>query len=175
MHGMEIDETISESDTEFHEAAHTLAAILLGIGVSHVTNVPTSEYQGATFTTRWNAIVAAAAESQECNGTGHDMMQVRAHGENPGWAVSAARSLLAGRRRELLAIATLLKKRNTISGGESRDAANSARDGLLFEVVVTRLDGKAERRIVSVLDSDDDILVAADLPTESSVRPAERR
>lgn len=141
--GFEIDESIDKHDTAYHEACHALVALILGIAVIEVTNRPGPGYAGATWVAYFNAVVAAAAEAMGCDGTGSedhpgsDIHQIKESGQSVSWAVSEARRLLEGRERELLAIATIIKKRRTISGGEVHEAKKKAEEEPIFEITVT--------------------------------------
>lgn len=142
--GFESDPFIN--DTAHHEACHILAAFLMGVTVHGATDKPGEGYSGATFLGSFNAIVAAAAEAMGCDGTGHDLWQIEAMGENPKTAVSSARSLLSERIQELLAIATILRKRRNISGEEAREAKDKAGEEPLLEITVTNPKTGAQRK-----------------------------
>lgn len=145
VHGPVIEDTDGTSD---HEACHVLAAQELGISVDEASNVPGPGYNGYTAIAHFDPIVAAAAEAMHCDGTGHDLWSIAKAGFDPAQAVSAARSLLSGRKDELSAIATAIHRGRTVSGAQMR--AHRARlDSDLVHVRHRRPDGTSATRYAS--------------------------
>lgn len=144
---LEIDESIDDKSVEMHEAWHALAALLLGVGVKGVTVIPGTGYEGATFLDGYNPLVFAAAHAMHCDGTGHDLSVIHMAEGQTGEAVGQARALLSGEKnkRRAKAIATLLKRRKSIGGGEAwavfHEINKKDRDGELYFVRVIRPDG----------------------------------
>lgn len=129
----------SVNSTAYHEACHTVAALLLGITVHKATDVPSAEYGGATWVDRYDPLVTAAAEARGCDGTGHDMWTIAAMGDSPSSAVSGARALLSGQDSALKAVATAIQRAGTASGTELAHAqTRTERDRVEVEIETSR-------------------------------------
>ncbi len=126
---------MSVNPVAFHEACHALAAMLLNITVFSATDVPSSDYLGATFLGEYNPTVAAAAEAMGCAGTGHDLWSIWVMGYDPSTEISNARALLSGHEDELNAVATAIQNSGSASGGEMA-AAEARVDADVVEVTV---------------------------------------
>ncbi len=143
--GVEINPHASE--TSIHEAWHVLAALLLGLGVKEVTNIPDGPSEGSTSFNGYDARVFAAAHAMGCRGGSHDLAVITMVEGSTGESISAAKSLLKGPRRykQMLAIATLLDKRRRMGGGESmailQDVTKEQDEGELYVMRVIRPDG----------------------------------
>jgi hypothetical protein len=130
----------SVNSTAYHESCHALAAMLLGITVYAATDQPGPGYGGATWVDGYDRRVAAAAEAKGCSGTGHDMMTVAMMGDSPSGAVSEAATLLSGQDSQLLAVATAIQRRGTVSGGDMHAAHDRVQSDLI-EVTTEGADG----------------------------------
>ncbi|TSC85425.1 MAG: hypothetical protein G01um10147_1163 [Microgenomates group bacterium Gr01-1014_7] len=112
--------------TAYHEAVHTVAAILTGSHVMEASKVPGSGYWGSTELDGFNPIAFVAAHAMGCSGTGHDVSVLVSQGHDPNLLAGEARSLLAYHKDEINAVASLIESRGTISGHEAVLAMNRA-------------------------------------------------
>jgi hypothetical protein len=150
---LEIDE--NPSDISQHEAWHALAALLLGIGVEYLTNIPEGNTAGHTKVEKFHPIAAAAAHAMGCSGGGHDLKMIRMSGNNVNTALMGARTLLSGERRKMLAIATALDKKKTLGGNETLAIVKHVNAGVhenaMALVRIIAPDGKESQKKVQKL------------------------
>jgi hypothetical protein len=126
--------------TAFHEACHSLAAMLLNITVLEATDIPSGDYSGATWVTEYDPTVVAAAEAMGCDGTGHDMWTIAANGDDPDAAVASARALLTGHMDSLNAVASSIQDHGLVSGQTMAEARTRISEDLV-EVTIKNPDG----------------------------------
>lgn len=141
--------------TARHEGWHSLAGMLVGIGVLQATDQPGPGYSGATWISEYERRVVAAPEAMGCDGTGQDLRDIEEHGDSVEAAVADARALLAGHQDELAAVATEIQKRGTASGAEMRFAKDRPRvDHVEVQVETARgeLRDHTQRLFDNVLD-----------------------
>lgn len=164
------------SPTSQHEAWHALAAILLGIGVYHLTNIPEKGSLGHTQVARFDAIVAAAAHAMGCSGGSHDLYMIMLSGQNVGGAINKARGLLSGHKKKMLAIATALDERKKMNGSETlaivRQVDKETKEGKMVLVKIISPDGKVVKK-KKALDKNGHLMLGqADLPREALLKAA---
>jgi hypothetical protein len=164
--GLRIDK--NPSATSIHEAQHALAAILLGVGVYYMTNIPEGDSLGHTLFSHFNPVVAAAPHAMGSPGGGHDLMQIHESGTSVAAAIAAARNLLKGHENEMLALATALDERKKLGGSEmlaiTRQADEEKREGKILLIRIISPDGKKETAHQARVLNDDYVIVPIEMP-----------
>lgn len=105
--------------TSYHEAAHTVAAILTGDSVLEATRISGLGYSGKTRLSRFNPIAFVAAYARGCSGTVYDIMVLTSLGYDANSLAQAARGVLSGQEEKISAVASLIEAKGTISGDQA--------------------------------------------------------
>lgn len=158
------------SKTGIHEGRHSVTAELSGTRVIEATVTPGKGYLGLTILSEFNAAAAAAPHAHGDEGTGMDVQMIGEAGHSVGHASAVSRSILASREAQLMvmAVASELDRKGTLSGEEIRDIIESVRYGEIIKIeFIPPAEAKDQKpRTVTKRApvGTSDILVEADLP-----------
>lgn len=111
---------VTPGSTSYHEAAHTVAALLTGDTPEIASRNPGPGYLGITILRRFNKLAFVAAHALGCSGAGHDLSVLHRMGHDIGSLASAARDLLSGNLNKVYAVASLIQAKGAITGGEAK-------------------------------------------------------
>lgn len=116
------------SETDLHEAEHSVAAREMGTGLESVTNIPGAGYLGLTIPKRPDAVAALAPHAMGRDGTGHDVMVAGMITSDLGSSMRVARNIINRRKKEVHEVATVLAEKRTIGEKDVDEAMQKAKE-----------------------------------------------
>ena len=140
---------VTPSSTAYHEAIHTVAALLTGSHVKEASRRSGPGFLGRTILSEFNAIAFIAPHAKGCSGTGYDVSVLAIMGHDPDSLASAARSVLIGHEGEVHAVASLIEINGSISGYEAKEIMGRVNDPEA-EIKITNPLGEERHFVIKV-------------------------
>ncbi len=130
------------SETDYHEAEHSVAGIEDGIHINKVTNIAGPGYLGLTEPASFSAVAAVAPHANGRGGTSHDLFVAEMMGADIGSAEKVARAIIAQKEEHIGAVARHLHIERTLTGSDVERIMDDVDKGDKVDVTIKRPDGE---------------------------------
>lgn len=163
-----IPNVINPTESAIHESYHINADPDI---VEGATINSSADYLAATFVSRYSR--KAAGASMHLSGHGHDENIILSHGDSPSQAAMEADAVLAGKEKQIHAVASALDIEKSISGDRAREIIDQVTKGEEAEITIINPDGEEEVKTQKVKNGKVEIEIVNFMNEENSEKELE--